>query len=164
MLGMGKLTETEIFDCLSENFKLAAGHCEDLAKLPRKGPNYAKLRQELKLIEGAARQASAWRSDTRWLQIGLYMAECHKRAGGWLRGYKDATGRKVTHREGTLHPLFMKLADNLRKGHAQAEKLRTRKTGKAGIILPGMGPAPHRDTRPSGWNKTASGILVPAAA
>lgn len=161
---MGQLTEVEIFDCLAVNFKLAAEHCEDLAKLPRKGPTYKKLRDELRLIEGAARQASAWRGDSRWLQIGLYMAEVHKRAGGWLRGYKDAQGRKITHREGTLHPLFMKLADNLRKGALAAEKLRTKKTGKVGVILPDLLAGPHRDTRPSGWNKTPSGLILPAGA
>jgi hypothetical protein len=73
---MGALTEPEIFDCLRTNFRLAANLCVELATKPRKGPNYNKLREALKLIEGAARQAAYWRSDARWLQIGLQMAEC----------------------------------------------------------------------------------------
>ena len=170
---MGALTEVEIFSCLTSNFKLAAEHCEDLAKLPRKGPTYKKLRDELKLLEGACRQAAYWRQDARWLQIGLYMEEVHKRAGGWLRGYKNQAGQHITIREGQLHPLFMKLADNLRKGQAAAERLRNRKTGIAGTILPKPMRAPHRDTRPvqvmlppsaPGERRTASGLIIPAGA
>lgn len=164
---MGALTEPEIFSCLAENFKLAAEHAEDLGKLPKKGPTYQKFRTELKLLEGACRQAAFWRQDSRWLKIGLYMEECHKRAGDWLRGYKTKEGVRITHKEGTLHPLFMKLADNLRKGQAAAEQLRTKKTGRVGMILPAPLRAPHRDTRPIGWTapgerRTRGGLIVPA--
>jgi hypothetical protein len=167
---MSALTEPEIFSCLAENFKLAAQHCEDLAKLPRKGPTYIKFRAELKLLEGACRQAAYWRQDARWLRIGLFMEEVHKRAGDWLRGYKLPSGQRVTHREGTIHPLFMKLADNLRAGQRQAENLRTRKTERTGMILPKAAPAPHRDTRPvqvlmpDGFQKRRSGLIVPSGA
>ena len=169
---MGELTEVEIFDCLQANFKLAAAHCEDLAKLPRKGPAYKALRDELRLIEGAARQAAFWRGgDARWLKIGHMMAEAHKRAGDWLRGYKLPTGQRITHREGTLHPYFMKLADNLRAGARAAERLRTTKTGKIGSILPTPGRGPHRDTIPVGWNPapraehvSQGGIILPSGA
>ena len=169
---MGALTEPEIFDCLAENFKLAGQHCEDLAKLPRKGPTYIKFRAELKLLEGACRQAAYWRQDARWLRIGLYMEEVHKRAGDWLRGYKLPSGQRVTHREGTIHPLFMKLAENLRAGQQQAERLRNRKTGRAGMILPKPMPAPHRDTRPvqvllpsaPRERRTPGGLIIPASA
>lgn len=145
---MGALSENEIFDCLTTNFRLAAELCEALAKQPRKGSNYDKLRKTLGLIEGACRQAAYWRSDTRWLKIGLYVEEAHKRAGNWLRGYKLPDGTKITHREGTLHPLFMKLAENLRAGLAKAIEFRDGKTGRAGPILPAALPAPHRDSRP----------------
>lgn len=161
---MGELTEREIFSCLSENFVLAAQHCEDLARLPRKGPSYHSLRGELRLIEGAARQAAYWRQDTRWLQIGLYVEEAHKRAGGWLRGYKLPSGERITIREGQLHPLFVKLAENLRAGHRKAEEFRTKATGRIGTILPKVQAGPHRDTVPVGYRKTLSGILLPGAA
>lgn len=159
---MGSLTETEIFDCLATNFRLAAQHADDLARLPAKGPTYRLFRDELKLIEGACRQASVWREDTRWLKIGLMMAEAHKRAGGWLRGIKAPDGSKRSLRAGELHPLFTHLADNLRAGLAAADRVRTAATGRIGMILPEVARGPHRDTRPAGWNATPSGLIVPA--
>ena len=158
---MGALTENEIFSCLSDNFRSAAESCEALARLPKKGPTYLKFRNELKLLEGACRQAAYWRSDSRWLQIGLYMEECHKRAGDWLRGIKQPNGGRRPIPQGKLHPLFVKLAENLRSGQAQADCLRTAKTGTRGPILPKAGPAPHRDTRPVGYTKTPGGIIIP---
>lgn len=156
------LTEADIFECLSANFKLAAEHCEDLARLPAKGPTYKMLRQELKLIEGACRQAGHYRGDARWLKIGLMMEEAHKRAGDWLRGVKQPNGTRRMLRPGEMHPLFVKLAENLRAGHAAADKIRMSRTGRRGQILPIMQNAPHRDTRPSGWRKTRSGLLLPS--
>lgn len=165
---MGALTEAEIFDCLADNFGKAAQLSEDLAKLPKKGVSYQNFRAALKLIEGAARQAAYWRQDARWLKIGLYMEECHKRAGDWLRGYKLPSGLRITHKEGTLHPLFMNLAENLRKGQAAAEQLRTKKTGRMGVILPNTMAAPHRDTRLVGWTpgerRSRGGLILPAGA
>lgn len=158
---MGDLTEPEIFDCLSDNFRKAAQLCEDLARHPRKGPNYLSLRDSLKLIEGACRQAAYWREDSRWLKIGLLMEEAHKRAGEWLRGVKMPNGARVKLAEGHLHPCFVQLADNLRKGHAKAEEFRTRATGRLGTILPVVAPGPHRDTRPVGYRR-ASGLFIPA--
>lgn len=160
---MGALTETEIFSQLSQNFNLAAEHCEDLAKLPAKGPTYRKLIQELKLIEGCCRQASAWREDTRWLNIGLMMAEAHKRAGDWLRGYKT-DGVRIKIAEGQLHPMFMKLAENLRAGQKLAEQFRTQRTGRVGMILPEPLPGPFRETRQHRvmLPRTPGGIIIPS--
>lgn len=153
---MARLTEQEIVDCLITNFRLAAESCEALAKLPAKGPTYRRLREELKLCEGAARQLCYWREDARWLQIGLYMEECHKRAGGWLRGH---------------HPsrLFTMLADNLRAGLARAQELKDAKTGKAGAILPkpvetGRNVSSIAVALPEGMQQRPSGLIVPAGA
>ena len=128
---MGALTETEIFACLAENLTLAAEECERLAVLPAAGPTYNSLRHRLRLIEGACRQASAWREDTRWLPIGLMMHEAHDRAGNWLRGF---------------HPrkLFLKLAENLRALAHIADDLRTKATGTVGMILPDVLSSPIR--------------------
>ena len=128
---MGALTETEIFACLAENLTLAAEECERLAVLPAAGPTYNSLRHRLRLIEGACRQASAWREDTRWLPIGLMMHEAHDRAGNWLRGF---------------HPrkLFLKLAENLRALAHIADDLRTKATGTVGMILPDPLSSPIR--------------------
>lgn len=154
---MGALTEREIFSCLSENFRLAAESCDELARVPAKGPVYLKLREQLKLIEGACRQAAYWRGDSRWLRVGLLMAEAHKRAGGWLRGIKDSkTGRTIKVAPGHLHPLFVMLGDNLRQARASAERLRTAATGRVGLILPPgyevQGPR----------NRVGSGLILPA--
>lgn len=161
---MGALTETEIFDCLKANFRLAAQCCDDLARLPKKGETYRKLRDALRLIEGASKQAAAWRQDARWYRIAFYMGEAHKKAGDWLRGLKMTDGSRVKIADGHLHPLFVGLADNLRKGYALAERYRTGATGKAGAILPNALPGPHRDTRPvhiSGYHVAPSGLIVP---
>lgn len=161
---MGALTEREIFDCLSTNFRLAAEDCEKLAVSPVRGAIYYSLREKLELLEGACRQASVWRQDTRWLQIGLMMAEAHKRAGDWLRGVKmpGHMGR-VRLADGHIHPLFKRLAENLRAGEAKSTELRDKKTGRVGMILPAMASAPRRDTVPVGWRRP-SGIIIPAGA
>lgn len=160
---MGMLTECEIFDCLETNFRLAAEHCEDLARKPRKGPTYRQFREELQLIEGACRQAAAWRSDSRWLRIGMFMGHAHRVAGEWLRGIKARNGQRVKLAEGQMHPLFMKLAENLRSGQKRAQEFRDRATGVVGRpILPEVLPGPHRETRPVGYTKTSGGLFVPS--
>jgi hypothetical protein len=165
---MGALTEVEIFDCLKANFRLAAQLCDDLAKNPRKGLTYRNLRDALRLVEGACKQAAAWRADARWLKIAFLMGEAHKRAGGWLRGYKDGQGRNIKMADGHLHPLFVGLAENLRKGYVLAEQFQNRATGVVGRpILPTPLEGPHRDTRPvhiSGYNVRPSGLVIPSAA
>lgn len=165
MAAMAKLTEAEIFDCLETNFRLAAEHCEDLAKLPRKGPTYKKLIEELKLCEGACRQAAVWREDSRWFPIGLLMEEAHKRAGNWLRGVPQPGGGSRPLAEGVLHPCFMKLADNLRLALKLAMQTKTQATHHRGMILPAQLPGPHRDTVPVGWTpalaRTSGGIILP---
>lgn len=160
---MGDLTEQSIFSQLSQSFRLAAECCDDLARLPAKGPTYRRLITELKLVEGCCRQASAWREDTRWLNIGLMVAEAHKRAGGWLRGYK-VDGIRIKIAEGQMHPLFIKLAENLRAGFALAEQFRTKRTGRVGMILPDMLPGPHRETRQHRVQlpRTPGGVIIPS--
>ena len=158
---MARLTEQEIFSKMAEEFRLGAEDCEVLAKAPYRGAAYNSLRHRLLLIEGCIRQAGHWREDSRWFGYGLMLAEVHKRAGGWLRGYK-VNGAHVSIAPGQLHPLFIKLAENLRAGHAKAEEFRTKATGRVGTLLPKVQAAPHRDTTPVGWRKSNSGILLPA--
>lgn len=128
------LTEREVIACLKENFRLAAENCLKLARGER-GPIYVSLRAELKLVEGAARQLSALREDTRWLQVGLKVAEAQKRCGDWLRA-KEPGWR------------FEGLAQILVQGLRSAHDLETKATGRRGMILPIAQPAPHRDHRP----------------
>ena len=98
--------------------------------LPARGPTYKKLRENLKLIEGCCRSLSACREDTRWLPVGMMMAEAHRRAGDWLRQYPR------TEQLNYAHPLFNRLAENLRAGLKAAEDLRDKATGRVGMILP----------------------------
>jgi hypothetical protein len=152
---MTGLSEVEIFDCMIGNFRSAAEKCEQLAWHPRRGFVYNAMRKELKLAEGACRQAAAHREDARWLSIGMAIEHAHKRAGTWIRGLPSKDGRKVA------HPLFLKLAESLRKLANDAEILKNRATGRVGMILPEPLPGPHRDTRPVSV-RLPSGLIVPA--
>lgn len=147
---MSDLTEVEIFDCMALNLRLAAEHCRALAIAPARGPLYVKLRDELRLAEGCCRQAAAWRGDYRWLMLSMQLREAHDRSGNWLRTYIGPDGRK------RAHPLFLKLAEVLVTGHKAALELKTRATGRVGLMLPEPQPGPHRDTRPVQ-------IIMPAA-
>lgn len=153
---MGALTESEIFDCMAENFRLAAGYCDHLARSPIHGPIYLQLRDSLRLLEGTCRQAAVWRQDTRWYDVGLAMAEAHKRAGGWLRGATDPdTGRKIKLASAHRFKCFTMLAANLRAAEAKADRLRTARTGRVGMILPDSYRVPGPTRR------TASGLILP---
>ena len=161
---MGALTEAEIFDCMRTNFRTAIDECEYLTKRPTGGIHYDRFRKALRLIEGTCKQANCWREDTRWLPIGKMMAECHLRAGEWLRGIKQEDGSRIKIATGELHPAFAMLAENLKALMRLAEQIRFAATHRSGMILPEVLEGPHRDTRPVGWNKSDSGILLPAGA
>ena len=104
-------------------------------------PSYDALRRDLHTIEGCCRQTSAWRGDTRWLRIGIMMGELHKKAGEWLRGYPipGTFGRYYPSRR-----LFETLSANLTAIKREADNLRTKATGRVGLILPDVLPAPLR--------------------
>lgn len=163
---MAAPTEQQVLECLTDNCRKAAEYSEQLAKSPKRGQIYLKFRECLSLVEGAARQTAYYRGgDARWLEIGIRMAEAHKRAGDWLRGVQQPGGGRRPLPEGQKHPLFMKMADNLRKCGKLADDLRTKKTNRRGPILPTMRqPTSQRPTTPIGWTKSAGGILLPAGA
>lgn len=161
---MGALTEVEIFDCMQHNFRVAITCCEALARRPSGGVTYDRFRRALRMIEGCCKQANCWREDTRWLSIGRMMAEVHKRAGDWLRGIVQEDGTRRAVPRGELHPAFEMLAEHLNGFMKVAEQIRTQATGRIGMILPEPLPGPHRDTRPVGWRRTGTGLLVPAGA
>ena len=140
-LGMGALTEVEIFSAMSDSLSSAIQRCRDLCSNNAHGPSYDALRRDLHTIEGCCRQASAWRGDTRWLRIGIMMGELHKKAGEWLRGYPipGTFGRYYPSRR-----LFETLSANLTAIKREADNLRTKATGRVGLILPDVLPAPLR--------------------
>lgn len=137
------LTETEIFDQMSESFRLAVEACERLAVIPKKGRTYKVLVEHLSLLEGCCRQVAYFRGgDTRWLFIAKKMSEFHKAAGDWLRGTPllDHYGQKVGPSLATPKPqikdLFFFLANYLRKGEQLAWACKDQRTGRIGPILP----------------------------
>jgi hypothetical protein len=159
---MGALTEIEIFDQMATSLKEAAACADEIASRSERGPAYDRMRHALRRVEGCCRQASTWREDTRWLPIGRMMAEAHARAGSWLRGYK-VHGVRVAFGEGQKNQLFVLFAANLRDLLNVIETLRTKATGRVGMILPEPLVAPHRDTRPVGWRAPMAGsIIIPA--
>jgi len=157
---MGDLTEQEIFDCIGTNARLAAEHCDQLARTPQEGQTYDLLRKELNLIEGACRQASAWRADTRWLPLGRAMADAEKLIGEWLRGRKVG-GLRVMLAPRHVFECFTGLAENLRGAAHGMTRLQHERTNRIGMILPDVLEGPHRDTRPVGFTKSMGGVLIP---
>lgn len=134
-LDCSALSEQQLIDLLSENYRLAAESCDKLAGGLR-GRIYLRLREQLKIIEDCCRHLGAnHRADARWLQNGLQAAEAHRRSGDWLRA-KQPSWR------------FKGLAEILRRGQIAAKNLATKRTGRSGIILPKEQPAPHRENRP----------------
>ena len=130
---MGMLYENEIFDCMRDNMKSAIALCNEIATQPQSGKPYTKLVQNLKLCEGACIQAAHWREDTRWLQVGLKMEQCHQIARRWLDPISIGSKRMFS-------VMGRVLAENLR----DLERLRNMAVGRSGLILPGMGaPISH---------------------
>jgi hypothetical protein len=155
---MGALTEVEIFDAMYDNLQLAAQHAVDLARLPAQGPTYKKFRDEMLMVEGCCRQASAWREDTRWLQVGLIIADALSRTGNWLRGYRvhGQMGKVFTPRD-----LYLKLAENLQGIAKVIEGLRHGATGRMGMILPEIAKEIRTDGRPV-QVMSPGGVILPA--
>ena len=165
---MAALTEQEIFNRMVASFKQAAEDCDVLAKRPISSPAYLSLRDELALIEGTFQQTAFFREDDRWLEIARQIPVAHKLAGEWLRGVEveSNTPGVVIRRPipaGTLHPMFVKLAEFLRWCAAKADEMRHSKTGVVGANLRPI-PRGNRNVSHSGWAATDSGLIVPAGA
>ena len=150
---------------MRENLALAAEHCDRLAEERYSGGAYEMLRDELEKIEGCCKQAAQWREDMRWWPIGQLMGECHKKAGGWLRGYK-IDGETVHLAMGEKNMNFVKLAENLRAVIRLIDQTKNSKTGKAGAIIPEPVKPFMREDRKFGYRAALSpgGIILPGAA
>lgn len=131
-------SEQQIFDMMWQSFGLAIDACEKLSVMSRKGLPYEQLRTNLHLIEGCCRQAAVWRGgDARYLPIGVFMANCHNRAGDWLRGHKDPiTGYPIALPLGVKNRNFVELASYLRWAENRCREFQEQKTGRTGVILP----------------------------
>ena len=146
---MSALSEIEIFSCLRENLRGAADDCDIIAKQPRSGEMFDRMRKRLKLAEGACRQAAYWREDSRWLQVGLKMEKAHQIARTWL--HRPSVKSKK---------LFIGLAAALRKVEKDIQRLETQRTGIMGMILPEVERAPLRQGRPV-QVITPGGLVLP---
>ena len=151
----GNVTEREILSLLKQTFRRAAEHCDNLAVLPARGPTYQKLRDDLATCENCCRQVAWYRQDTRWLHIGLLMEEAHKRSGNWLRTIPRTS--TTNH----AHPLFIRLAENMRAGIKKVEELETMATGRVGMILPEITKGPIRTQDRPMQVKTPGGLILP---
>lgn len=169
---MGALTEVEIFDCIATNLAIAADCCEQMATRPMRGVQFIKFREACANVEGACRQASQWREDTRFLPMGLMMEKCHQFALRWITGFKAEPGQpRVALSEREKHPKFVKMAENLRFAAESMKILKDGKTGKIGMILPDTSRGPIRTQGrptqvllPAGMRATPGGIIVPREA
>jgi hypothetical protein len=151
----GHVTEREIFSLLKGTFRRAAEHCDKLAVVPARGPVYQALREDLQIGENCCRQIGYYREHANWFTVGLFLAEVHRRAGGWLRD--RSMPRTAT--SNLAHPLFLKLAEKLRYGAEQAQRLETQATGKVGMILPEPQRPPIRTQ--SRMVQVPSGLIIP---
>jgi hypothetical protein len=160
---MSDLTEIEVIDRLRTSLRECIQCAANLAVTSRKGPEYNKLREHLHLVEGAARQLAVFRQDARWYNVAALMAQCHQKAGGWLRGWKDPrNGQRHHFNIGEKNRLFLMLEANLKAVDKAAELLRTQKTGRVGVILPNTPNMGRRIGTPvAGFNVSPGGVILP---
>ena len=152
-------SERQVLEQLKDELRVAAEECDQIAVHPFRGFIYDSMRQRLRRIETLCIQVGRYRDgDCRWFPIADLMAECHKRAGGWLRAShsRDERTKDV--------PLFRKLAENMRALRKMIVDLETRPTGHlGGRILPAVPKAPRRQNMPIGWRRSRGGLLLPPA-
>lgn len=162
---MSTLTEAEIYDRLKTSIAEARDACKNLAVRSKEGRDYSALRDSLKLIEGCCTQMAVHRADYRWLPVGIKIAECHKRAGDWLRGF-TVNGTRVAWAKGVQNEAFIKLDQVLEQLGVMADKIRDEKTGIKGPILPAsmLATAPRKEGRLAMFNpsgKKPNGLILP---
>lgn len=119
----GMLLEHEIKDCWRQNMLGAADDARLLVTLPAQGATFVRMRERLKLAEGACRQMCHWREDARWLVLGPQLEMLHQITRAMI----------VSHH---ARPLFFRLEATLRKLVHDADLLENRATEHAGMILP----------------------------
>lgn len=132
---MSDLQEYEIINRMKESIREAVQACFDLSVYSRVGEPYHTLRTHLLLIEGCCRQMGQFRGDERWLPVGRYMAEAHRLAGGWLRGWKNREGVRIFWRPGDVNVMFVALAKNLKNLYDSVDKLANSATRTNGPVI-----------------------------
>ena len=154
------LQETEVIDRMKTSIKEAIQASKDLSVRSRLGGPYDRLRDNLVRIEGCCRQmALLYRDDATWLPFGMYMAECHKHAGGWLRGY-FRHGVHVRLADGQINEMFLTLAMQLEAILKAVDIKTTARTGIIGSILPARPAEERRLGRPAFAQKPKKPVLI----
>ncbi len=158
---MSDLSEVEVIDRMISSLREAMDASRALAIESRKGANYNRLREHLGLIEGCCKQLAVFRDDARYLNIGLVIEECHKRAGSWLRGYK-VDGVRIMTAPGEMNQMFVRLYVNLEGILKGVDDMLRAKTGTRGPIIPDIVET-RREGRPAFSLPKAkvSGLILP---
>ena len=131
---MSGLTEQEISGKHIQSLKEGKQACELLArnqdpdKVAPRGHIYGNLQRSLKALEGSCRQLAHFRSDARWIKLGVLYARAMRVAQAKMAAEDWAA--------------FGKLGALFEQGLVRMDELANRKTGKVGSILP---------SRPSTW-------------
>jgi hypothetical protein len=131
---MAGLTETEIFAKYVQSLKEARDQCvwlntqQDPDLIGPRGWRYGKLRTALNELEGCCRQIAHFRSDTRWVRLGVVYARAMRTVQAKYIGQDWAA--------------FGKLTELFDRGLRDMEELRNRRVGRRGAILP---------TQPTDW-------------
>lgn len=125
---MNALTEKEQFESIRENLRLAAEDASAIATEPETGLRYIQLRKHLLAAEEACRAVMWLREDARWSEFSLLFPKCQEISRRWLTPL-SVEGKKV----------FVRMAESLTWLLRYAEDMRTRRSGKRGIILPEIG-------------------------
>ena len=149
------LTEREIFDRMKTELRSAIADCDEVARQPKSGPQFIRLRRSLKLVEGCCRQAAHWRQDARWLIPGRQMEHVHQQARAWL--HRPTVSSKK---------LFTKLAAALRNILNDLHRLENLPTLRTGPLLPKPLAGPLRSGAsiqvPAAYVRSSAGVIVPA--
>lgn len=130
------LTETDILDrhkqALGEAHRAAQnlGRNADPSYLAPRGKHYGDLKRALTALEGSCRQMAAWRSDARWLKLGVIYAKAMRGAQAKFVGQRWSWFNE-------LMALFV-------LGHNRLDELQTMKTGR-------LSSSPILPNNPSAW-------------
>lgn len=159
---MSDLSEQEVIDRMITSLREAMDASRELAIKSVRGPNYKRLREHLGLIEGCCKQLAAFRGDSRYLNLSLVMEQCHKRAGDWLRGYRE-DGVRIIYAPGEMNKMFVMLYVNLEGILRGVSEMLHAKTGTAEPIVPKIVET-RREGRPAFTlpsAKVAPKLIVP---
>ena len=130
------LTESDLIQRHAQSLREAHGACQKLGLnadptyIAPRGHLYAELKRALEHLEGSCRQLAAFRSDARWIKLGIVYAKTTRAAQKAMVGQRWLWFRD-------LMPLF-------ENGMRRMDELRNMRTGRlsSDAILP---------ANPSSW-------------